>query len=247
MSNQARKRPRALTLTLPDNKQPFLVLEGQRYVLRNFNEDGIGLWMPNPPPFGLEKGVKLNGDIVIDNQIFGVGLETVHADHGILGLRIINKSLELIDLLRQLLEPTEYANDLQPTPGCYTEDARKGFPRLWYQARGQTELLVWYHPDLKNIQALQLKWLGQWVYREFQKSAQTGYLAEVSLGKNGTQAEPKDLLIAHKTPEAEMLQGAAQFLGAVPPPLPGYLLWQFLETGGQIVLPSSVFEKKKVA
>lgn len=247
MSNQARKRPRALTLTLPDNKQPFLVLDERKYVLRNFNEDGIGLWMPNPAPFTLEKGTRLSGDIVIDNQIFPVGLETVHMANGVLGLRIINKSLELVDLFRGLLEPTEYAGDLRPTKGNQSEDPIKGFPRLWYQARGQTELIVWYHADLKSIQCLQLKWLGQWVFREFQRPAQTGYLGEISLDQNGAEVDPADLLVLHKGADPDMLQGAAQFLGAVPPPLPGYLLWQFLETGGQIVLPSSVFEPKKVA
>lgn len=244
MPNQARKRPRALTLTLPDDKQPFLMLDGNRYVLRNFNEDGIGLWMPSPAPFSLEKGTRLSGDIVIDNQIFPVGLETVHLVNGVLGLRIINKSLELVDLFRRLLEPTEYAGDLRPTKGNQTEDSKRGFPRLWYQARGQTELLVWYHPDLKAIQSLQLKWLGQWVFRDFQRPVQSGYLAEVSLGREGTAVDTGELLVLHKSPDADMLQGAAQFLGAVPPPLPGYLLWQFLETGGQIVLPSVVFEKK---
>jgi hypothetical protein len=40
---------------------------------------------------------------------------------------------------------------------------------------------------------------------------------------------------------------AAQFLTSVPPPLPGTLLWQFLETGEQVFLPETTFLKLRVA
>src|SRR4051812_37011545 len=92
---QRRRRPRALTLTLPDQKRPFLVYEGKRYTLRNFSEEGIGLWLPPPPPYGMQVGARIKADVLIDNHIYPVELEVRHFYPRCVGMRIATQSTEL--------------------------------------------------------------------------------------------------------------------------------------------------------
>lgn len=239
-----RKRPRALTLTLPDTQQPMLVVEGRKYILRNFNEDGVGLWVPGSSNLLPQAGTQFNGDIVIGTQIFGVTLKTVHAYDGMTGLQILHRSVELVDLFRRLMEPTLYATELLPAAGNATQDPESGHLRLWYEARGQTQLLVWVEKERLHLQGLQLRWLGQYVSREYQGRAETGYLADLSLPKDGMRLRPEEVLVRHRETNPELLHSAAQFLAAVGAPLPGYLFWQFLERGESVFLPSTVLSSE---
>lgn len=233
------RRPRALTLTLPDHLQPYLVLEDKQYILRNFSEEGMGVWVPEPAPFGLTKGNHINGDIVIGNQIHPVQLEVMHQAKGIVGLRIVHKSVELSEVFRRMLEPTSYASELAPHAKSGTIDKSVGLPRLWYSTRG-TELLVWFDAKTKMTMGLQLRWLGQWVFRERLHAPATGYLEAFEQPDHGGRAKPGEILIHHSPADAEMLQRAGQFLISVPAPLPGYLFWQFLESGRPMELPASL-------
>jgi len=171
---QRRRRPRALTLTLPDTSQPCFLLAGQKYTLRNFSEEGIGLWITGETPFAMHAGNRISGDIVIGAQIYPVQLEVAHGSARAVGLRILSKSPELALLFRRLLEPANQAHDLSPERDSGEEDPELGFPRLWYRNRRGTELIVWYHEAQKMIQALQLSWLGKWVFRAQFKPAETG-------------------------------------------------------------------------
>lgn len=233
------RRPRALTLTLPDYLQPSLVLDGKQYILRNFSEEGIGVWLPEPAPYGLTKGMHISGDIVIGQQIHSVQLEIVHQDRGILGLRITYKSIELAEVFRRLLEPSVYAGQLVANPKSGTKDPSVGIPRLWYGTRG-TELLVWYEPKDYLILGLQLRWLGQWVFREREHLPHTGYLEAFDQPNHGGRAKAGEILIHHQPADNELLQRAGQFLASVPAPLPGYVLWKFLENGKSVELPKGL-------
>ena len=242
-----RKRPRALTLTLPDAKQPFLMLEGNRYTLRNFSEEGLGLWVPVPPPFGLTPGSKISGDVVIGNDIFPVRLEIRHHSKQVLGLKIEHQSKELSTLFSALLEPAKHAAEMIPHAQSGKEDPENGFHRLWYASPSGSELLIWYNNGQKLIQAVQLCWLGRWVYRAQLRLPQTGQLKDGPRARAGKLVSPDELLQRDADPDEEVLQQAAHFLGAAPPPLPGYRLWQFMEMGEPVFLPESYFDKSEVA
>jgi hypothetical protein len=244
-SMQHRRRPRALTLTLPDAKQPFLVLDGIKYTLRNVSQEGIGLWVMPPLPFGLTTGSQVSGDIVIDTHIHPVVLEIVHHSPRVIGLRIVEKSRELEKLFRRLLEPANYAGEMEPHAKDGSEDADNGFRRVWYAGPSDTELLVWYADPHRMIAAIQLCWRGSWVYRQQFKPTQTGHLRDGERKRPGHKLNPKDLLIVHDHPDESLITEAAQFLGAVPSPLPGYRLWQFLEMGEQVFLPAEYFSHKQ--
>jgi hypothetical protein len=218
--------------------QPYLYFEGRQYILRNFSESGMGVWVPEPVPFGLSKGTVISGDIVIGNQIHPVQLEVMHQAKGIVGLRIVHKSVELGEVFRSLLEPTLYASEMVPHPKSGTVDKSVGYPRLWHSTRG-TELLVWYDPKTRMTLGLQLRWLGQWVFRERLHPPQTGYLEAFEQPDHGQRVKNKELLIVHQPADAELLLRASQFLAALPESLPGYLLWQFLESGKPVELPAS--------
>lgn len=247
MSIQRRKRPRALTLTLPDDKQPCLVLSGKKYTLRNFSEEGIGLWLIPPAPYGLTPGSKVSGDVVIENAIHPVQLEVMHlSDRGV-GLRITHKSKELDQLFAKLLEPTVYASRLQVSPVAPVEDPSMGCHKLCFKGGTDSELVLWYQANAKMIKAIQLSWVGKWVFRAQFEAAETGQIKDGFVLGTGRKLGPADLLAHHKKADPEILQQAAQFLSSVPQPLPGYLFWQFLESGEQVHLPLESILPKKVA
>ena len=235
---QRRRRPRALTLTLPDSKRPVLAYEGKRYTLRNISEEGIGLWFPTPAPYGMTLNARINADILIDSQIYPVELQVVHFYPRCVGLRIIHKSPDLAKLFHELLEPANYAATLIQNPASGSEDVETGYARLWLSGSEDAEVVVWYNAAQRMIMALQACWLGKYVYREQFKPVQTGFLLEESRGRNGSRVKSEELLLLHPEPDAELLHQAAQFLTTINPPVPGYLLWQFLETGEQVYLPA---------
>lgn len=236
---QRRRRPRAVTLTLPDAQQPYLVLDGTKYTLRNFSEEGIGLWMPSPAPFGLHKGNRISGDVVIENHIHPVQLEVVRATDRVVGLRIAHKSEELGTIFKKLMEPVYYAADLKVHQESGDEDPSTGYSRLWYTGLAGTELLVWFSGSYM-IQSLHVCWLGKWVQRVQGQLPETGFLSDEKRRHGGSVVQEEELVIHTREPDTQLLHQAAQFLAAVPPPLPGNLLWQFLETGEPLYLPRSL-------
>ena len=244
---QRRRRPRAVTLTLPDEKQPYLILDGTRYTLRNFSEEGIGLWMPTPAPFGLNKGNVISGDVLIGNEIHPVTLEVVRQAPKIIGFRIAQKSPELSQLFKEMLEPANYAYDVEAHSESGALDEETGWRRLWFQGRAGTELVVWFNEHTRSIHALQLCWLAKWVLRQQFCETETGWLCDETRPRSGKVVREEELLTRHKHPDADLVSQAAQFLGAVPPPLPGAKLWQFLETGEQVYLPEDCLAALKVA
>jgi hypothetical protein len=232
-----RRKPRALTLTLPNSQQPFLVFQGERYTLRNFNDEGIGLWLPSPAALNLTPGSQMSADVVIDNQIFAVKLEIRHTSPGIIGLKFTKVAPELSSLFRTLMEPSTYAASLKMQKDSGAEDKSLGFPRLWYAGEGQSELVVWFNPFQRMIIALQLCWLGKWVYRHQFEPVQTGHLKNGVPPTTGTKVEGERLISEATEPDTDLLHQAAQFLTSLPVPLCGALFWQFLETGEQVYLP----------
>jgi hypothetical protein len=245
--NLKRRRPRALTLTLPDAKQPFLIWNDVRYTLRNFSQEGLGLWVPPPAPFGMNKGQHISGNIVIGKDIHAVKLEIVHTTARMVGLKILHKSPELTEIFRELLEPATHAAELTFHPRSQREDASTGHPRLWFVSGDATELLVWYGESTKMILGLQLCWSGKWVYRAQFRPVRTGHLRDSFRHETGAAVKLEELLEAHAEPDTELLQQAARFLTAIPLPLPGHLFWQFLETGEQVFLPPDLFPDRRVA
>ncbi len=244
---QRRRRPRAVTLTLPDAKQPHLLLGGKSYTLRNFSESGIGLWMTSPAPFGLHKGNKIHGDVEIEHHIHPIELEVMHHSPRTVGLRITQMSVELKALFLQLLEPIAYAGTVVPHARSGEVDAETGLPRLWLAGGGGAELLVWYNDLNRMISAVQLCWVGKWVLRHQFRLPETGFLADEKRFREGAVVREEELLQKHEAPDPLLLQQASQFLAALNPPLPGHLLWQFLETGEQVYLPIDLVAKTEVA
>ncbi len=204
----------------------------------------MGVWVPEPAPFELSKGSVVSGDIVIGSQIHPVQLEVKFQGKGIVGLRILHKSVELSEIFRRMLEPTQYASELVAHPASGQVDKTVGFPRLWYSTQG-TELLVWYDPAVRLTVGIQLRWLGQWVFRERNHAPLTGYLEAFEQPNHGGRAKADEILIAHNPADAELLQRAGQFLVSVPAPLPGYVLWQFLESGKPMELPATLTQSEK--
>lgn len=243
-----RRKPRALTLTLPNAKQPFFMMNGKRYTLRNLSQGGLGLWVKAPAPFGLVPGAQLSGDVVIGNEIFSVGLEIRHIASNFVGFKFVNAPPELTKIFKELLEPSHYASSLLPHPESGSDDVEMQASRLWYASEdGNTELVVWYNEMSKMIQAVQIRWLGRLVFRQLHEMTVTGYIKDEAKPKAGLKVLPQDLLVTHSPADIEIVHQAAQFLTSVPPPLPGAVLWQFLELGEQVYLPESVFEKFQVA
>ncbi|MBI4404966.1 MAG: hypothetical protein HY537_12440 [Deltaproteobacteria bacterium] len=243
---EKRRRPRALTLTLPDAQQPFLILFGRKYTLRNFSEEGIGLWVQPPLPFGLSVGATVSGDVEIEQNIYPVKLEVMHVSNKVVGLKIAHKSPELTKLFQRLLQPALYAANLQPHPLSGSEDPTSGHSRLWYIGSAGVELIAWYNALQKMLMAVQLCWLGRWVYRCQFKPPETGYMFDDGCA-NGGLLGIDQLVIRHAEPDSVLLQQAAEFLTSTSPPLPGHLLWQFLETGEQIYLPTEIIRSEIVA
>lgn len=244
---ERRRRPRALTLILPDAEQPYLVLNDRKYTLTNFSEEGIGLWMPSQPPYGLNKGNHINGDVIIDNQIFAVQLEVVRHSNRTMGFRITHQSEELKTIFQKMLEPAAYATEIKAHPESGSRDKENGDRRLWYRGRGGTELLVWYDERQGAVHAVQLCWATKWVLKFANKKAETGLLREVERIRYGRLVQEEELLVHDLHPDPILMQQASQFFIAVPPPLPSHLLWQFLETGESFCLSSELIKNREVA
>lgn len=241
-----RRKPRALTLTLPNAKQPYFMVDGKRYTLRNVSQEGVGLWMRAPAPFGLVPGARVSGDVVIGNEIFPVGLEIRHVSSHLVGLRFTQAPPELSKLFQELLEPSHYASGIVARPESGQIDPKRNLHRLWYRGEVDTELMVWYQ-ESRMIQAIQIRWLGRWVFRQLNQKAETGYLVEDGNPQPTTELKEAELWSRQSPADPEIIGQAAQFLTSVPPPLPGAILWQFLEIGEQVYLPENFFSKSKVA
>lgn len=234
---ERRRRPRALTLTLPDTEQPYLIFEGKRYALQNISDEGIGLWLSPPAPFGLHKGNQVNGNVVIDNEIYAIGLEVVRCSDQVVGLKIVNKSPELDAILKKLLSPALYAAEVTAHPQSGKVEPELGLPRLWYTGRSGTEVLIWYNPTSRNVETLQVCWAGKWALKHQQKSAESGYLRDVDEPHRGRLIRTEELLVKSRDSEIRVLQEASLFLAALPPPLPAQMLWRFLELDEEVILP----------
>jgi hypothetical protein len=248
MSTQRRRNPRALTLTLPDTKQPYLIVDGRKFTPRNISEEGIGIWVPEPLPEWIKVGTRIKGNLQIGTQLYPVELEMRH--HGeprVAGLHITHKSDELSQIFHRLLEPATYAAHLEICGHPGEEDRKVGYNRLWYTGSSGAELIIWYNGSQRMIIALQITWLSNYVFRHQFIHPHTGHLHDHTRRPTGHLIRTEELLIEHDPADAELLQQAAQFLVAVPLPIPGHLLWQFLETGEQVYLPSELFEQLKVA
>lgn len=245
---QRRRRPRALSLTLPDAKKPFLSVGGQHLILRNFSQDGIGVWVKEPFAFPLQRGVLINAELVIEAKAHPVELEVCHRSGNAVGLKITHQSETLRRVFRDLLRPTAYASEIAKHPESGQEDKLfGGHPRLWYADNAGTELLVWYQKPQNLILGVQLCWLGRWAFRRQFQLVQTGALNDGTRKTTGVQVSKVDLISEDHPADAQFLFQVAQFLTSVSPPLPGHLLWQFLETGEQVFLPSDAIPLHDVA
>ena len=242
-----RSGPRLPALTLPDAKQPFLLLEGKKYTLRNLSEEGIGLWVLPPLPFGMSPGTLFSADLTVESKVFPVQLELVHYSPRIIGLRFVRLPAELSAILSELLKPALYGSELVAHEMNLALDPLEGLPRLWFQSKIGSELMVWYQENLRTILALQLCWLGKWVYRKQMKNVKTGYLRDGWGMGQGRVMDSADLLMRHRKADQRVLQEASQLLSTLMPPLPGLKLWQFLEMGEQVALPPESVTPKKAA
>jgi hypothetical protein len=155
----------------------------------------------------------------------------------------LHKSEELDRIFRRLLEPARQAASLAPDPSSGGEDKESGFYRLWYHGPSGNELVVWLSEPEHRVVALQLRWLGKWVFREYGRPAEAGHLPDPHPPLSGRRLFATQMFAPPNEPEGRLLAQAAQVLGALPMPLPGPLLWQFLETGEQVYLPSLVVQR----
>ena len=227
-----RRRPRALSLTLPNTLQPYLVFNGERYLMRNVSEEGIGLWVPQEKAFGLTPKTKVNGDIVIDRQIHPVTLEVVHSTRGYVGLKIIHADRELTKIFQSILEPSQYASRLVAEANSGHEEEDTGLRHFCYRGGPQVKLSFWVGPSLE-VRAVEIYLLDRWVRRNQFAPVQTGILLD----------SQESVLHVHDQPSAEFVQAVTQFVGSAPPPIPAALLWHFLETGEQVFVSDTLLAK----
>lgn len=232
-----RRRPRAISLTLPNTKQPIFIFNEARYLLRNVSEEGIGVWLPKENAFGLTPKTRVSGDIVVNQIIHPVTLEVVHSTKGYVGLRIVNADPALTRALHELLEPSHYATALLPTGRCGNEES--GFVEFSYRA-GLAAALSFWVGSTRDVKSLEVSVLGRWIAREQFGPTKTGVLPNEPKSVTGCQDE---LLLIHSDADPDFIQTAAQFLASVPPPLPGPLLWHFLESGEQVFVPDSLLKQ----
>lgn len=235
---QNRRRPRALTLTLPNSKQPFLTFEGERHVLRNVSEDGIGVWVPSEKAFGLTPKTTIKGDIVIDRQIHPVTLEVVHSAKGYVGLKILNADPKLLWIFKELLEPSNYVTELLPSGRSGTELSETGFTVFEYRA-GSSVVFSFQVGRSNDIKSISVRILGRWVGRDQFQGIRTAIVSDLSYDGLGAEED----FLMHDSPDADFFQAAAQFVASLPPPLPAAKLWYFLESGEQVFIPDELLKK----
>lgn len=210
---------------------------GERYLLRNVSEEGIGVWIHSSRAFGLTPKTHVSGDIVIGEGIHPVTLEVVHSTKGYVGLKIMSSDPSLSQILKELLEPSVYATALTPGEGCGTEDSQSGHWHFHYNAGPAARLRFWIgRPG--DVKGLQVCFLGRLVSREQFGPIRTGFVADEP-GPLGHE----ELLLLHEHPDPDFVQRAGQFLASVSPPLPGALLWHFLESGEQVFLPEELLKR----
>ncbi len=236
---QNRRRPRALSLTLPNARQPYFVFDGERYLLRNLSETGIGLWVPKERAFGLTPKTQVKGDIVIDRAIHPVTLEVVHSAKGYVGLRILHSDPVLTQVFRNLLEPSNYATDLLPTENSGKDDAGSGYIMFEYSSGPLVTFAFWVGRAL-DVKSIQIRLLGKWVSRNQFGQIATGTLPET---RKPSALTDDETLIIDDTPNSNAVSTASQFLASLPPPLPGAKLWHFLESGEQVFVSESLVAK----
>lgn len=242
-----RKLPRAVPQTLPHSHEPALVVRGTRYALRNISEGGVGLWVPEPAPAAFAVGAVLDATLLLGRASYPVRIEVRHHEPRVVGVQFVSPARELTERLEKLLEPaTEAAKlTLRGVPG--EEDPRTGYPRLWFASDEGAELVVWYNALQKMIVALRVTWRTHSVFRHQGKPVETEELHDVLPSPRGGRILPEELRERHETGESALVEGAAQFLVAAPPPIPGNVLWQFLESGEQVYLPESLFAALRAA
>ncbi len=242
-----RKKPRVLTLTLPYLNQPTLILHGKNYILRNFSDEGFGVWINPPLPKDLASHSIIKGQVSLENQTYSVELQLAHTSGRQHGLRIVSDSQELKKKLQALLEPSLYAESLVKKDLQTVEDPETGLPRLFYSGKGSCEIVIWYHPGHLYIVALQACFLGKWIFRSQRDQKKMGLLTDNFRGSEGLKILNTDLISIDNKELKGIPEKASQFLTSLPLPLPGHLLWQFYETGETVFLPKETFHPLKVA
>ncbi len=242
-----RKKPRVLTLTLPSSNQPTLVLHGKNYILRNFSDEGLGVWIHPPLPKDLSKDSLIQAQVNLEDKSYSVELRLTHVSGRQHGLKILSESLELKMKLQKLLEPSLYAESLKLKVLANAEDPELHLPRVHFVGNGNSELTVWYHPGHRYIMAVQACFSGKWIYRTQGEGKKVGLLSEQFRGSDGLRILNTDLLALDSKELKNIPENASQFLTSLSYPLPGHLLWQFFETGETIFLPTEFFQILKVA
>jgi len=242
-----RKSPRILTLSLPDDKQPILLYQDTKFLIRNFSETGVGIWLPHVPPFSLTQGSEITAELKIADRSFKVSLRLMHYTARVGGFEFKEIPSDLKAVLIQILEPSRFTRGMVQEAGSGEMDTLVGLPRLWYKAPGLSELMVWYQPPHRSIWMVQLCWSQHWIQRKQFESPLSGVLEKSQACGVGQLLSMNELSLVHSPADLPLLKEAAQILGALPPPLPGYLLWQFLETGEQVFLPDLPPKRSNVA
>ncbi len=225
---ERRKRPRTLTLLLPDKFKPFLILDGIKYNLQNFTDEGIGVYIPSPLPYGLHKGNIISGDIEIGNEIYGVKLEVIRHRKEIFGLKIIHKTQKLKEIFDKLLEPTYYASNLK----LQLKEFQNGIYKFLFIEPNGSELLFWCDKS-GEIQLLQLCWLGKWLFRD-KKSIQTGILKPKKTVLHYSIGAKNELLIRHSNADKSILEDTLQFLFQIRTPF-NIKLVEFVQSGSSTI------------
>ena len=238
---EKRSGPRVLSMTLPKEAQPYLEIEGLRCAIHSFGHEGFEAWIPKANSIEAKLGETVQAEVLIKGKKHSVELKVIRVSDRAIGLSILKKSPELAQVLQAMLESTSYAHSLKPMPESQSVDELFGYHRLWYVGEGDTELVVWYNDLTYMILGIQVCGLGNRVFRQQFQPADTGILKEGVKRGQGAPITDGQLLMRHETADRNLLDYAAQFLSGVTQPLPGSLLWQFLETGEQVYLPRGLF------
>ena len=244
---QKRLLPRAPVMTLPPAFRPMIELWGQTYPIRNVSEGGIGIWMPVQPSQKFKNRTETDATISVGETAYLVRIKLAHYSNRVLGAQVLNVPPELRKTFEYWLAPAREAHNLVMREGSGEVDHGLGYPRLWMTGPTGSELIVWYNESSFMILALQVVFQSTWVYRRQFHPAESGELPRTSRIPLGIKVEEELLSRRDLSADGDALQQTAVFLGAVPPPTPGNLLWQFLESGEQVFLPAEIFRSLKVA
>ncbi len=232
-----RQSPRVMSWTLPRERQPLVVIQGERFSVRNISEGGLCIWLVNPTYENLLSGKKiLEASFSLGEETFPVTLELVHHSPSYVGVKMISQPEALQNTLQEITFPARCGVSLVRHEKSEMLDPETGYTKLWYTGKDNTELLVWYNGLHRVIVGIQCIFGRSWVRRDHAQQVVCGTL-KADVHPSGIALDSMSCEETSLKVQMNILREASQFLMAATESLPGTAFWQFLELGEMVLLP----------